>query len=139
MGVILEVLHLIAFLLELIGSVEGIVSLAGIEKLADILLVDFAALALTVGTMVATEAHTLIELYTEPLEALKYILLGTGNKAVGVSILNTENKFAIVLTGKQIVVQCRADTTDMQRTRWARCEPYSYFSFLHLYKMMIRQ
>jgi hypothetical protein len=44
-----------------------------------------------------------------------------------------------VLTGKQIVVQCRADTTDMQRTRWARCEPYSYFSFLHLYKMMIRQ
>lgn len=89
--------------------------------------------------MVATEAHTLIELYTEPLEALKYILLGTGNKAVGVSILNTENKFAIVLTGKQIVVQCRADTTDMQRTRWARCEPYSYFSFLHLYKMMIRQ
>ena len=51
----------------------------------------------------------------------------------------TKDLLAIVLTGKQIVVQCRADTTDMQRTRWARCEPYSYFSFLHLYKMMIRQ
>jgi len=80
--VVLEVFHFGALGFQLLRRVEGIVSLAGTDQLVHVFLVDIAALALTVGTMVASKADTLIKLYAEPSERLQDVLLGTGNKTV---------------------------------------------------------
>ena len=112
-GVVLEVLHLVALLLQLFRRVEGIVGLSGVEQLPDVFLVYITALALPVGTTVSTEADTFIEFYSEPFEALQNIFLGPRNKTMGVGILNTENKFASMLTGKQIVIKGCPYTTNV--------------------------
>ncbi len=112
-GIVLEVLHLVALLLQLFRRVEGIVGLSGVEQLPDVFLVYITALALPVGTAVATEADTFIEFYSEPFEALQNIFLGPRNKTMGVGILNTENKFASMLTGKQIVIKGCPYTTNV--------------------------
>ena len=113
LGVVLEVLYLLALLVELLGGVEGNVGLVGIKQLLDILLVDVATLALAVGTLVATEGHALVELDAEPAERLDDVLLGAGHEAVAVGVFNTEDEVAAMLTGKEIVVQGRAHTANM--------------------------
>ena len=105
-GVVLEVGHLFALRVEFLGGIECDVGLAGVEELLHILLVDIAALALAVGTLVATEADALIELDAEPLEGLDDVLLGSGHKALGVGILNTKDELSAVLTGKEIIRVC---------------------------------
>ena len=67
-GVILEVLYFLALGVELLGGVEGDVSLALVEQLLHVFLVDVAALALTVRAVFSAEAHSFVELYAEPLE-----------------------------------------------------------------------
>ena len=81
-SVVLEVLHLGTLGLELLGRVKGIVSLAGLQQLVDILLIDVAALALTVRTVASTEADTFVEFDSEPSERFQDVFLGTGNKTV---------------------------------------------------------
>ena len=82
MGIILEVLYLLAFCLKLLGRVEGNVCLAGIEQLVDIFSVYRTTLALTVRTMLAAEADTLVKLNAKPSERLYDILLCARNKTV---------------------------------------------------------
>ena len=139
-GVILEVLHFFTLAVEFLGGVEGDVGLTGIEELAHVLLVDIATLALTVGTVVATEAYALVELNAEPLEGFDDIVLSAGHEAIGVGILNAEHHVAAVLAGKEIVVEGGAHTTDMKRARRARRKAHANFSFgchSHLYVCLI--
>ena len=62
MRVVLEVLYLAALLLQFLGRVEGNIGLAVIEQLLHIFLIDVAALTLAVGTLVAAERDSLVEL-----------------------------------------------------------------------------
>ena len=133
MAVVLEVLHLSTLLLQLLRGVEGDVCLAVVQQLLDILLIDVAALALTVGTFVATERDTLVELDTQPLETLDDILLGTGDEARGVGVLNAEHQVAAVLAGKQIIIQSGTYTTNMQSPRGTRCKAHPDSSFCHFH------
>ena len=102
--IILEVLYLCTFGVELLRSVEGDVCLAGIQQLVYVLLVDVAALALAVRTIVSAEAHSLVELDAEPLERLDDVFFSTGYETIGVGILDTEHEIAAVLLGEEIVV-----------------------------------
>ena len=67
-AVVLEILYLLTLCLQLLWSVESDVCLVCIQQLLNILLIDVTALTLTIRTLVATKAHTLIKLYAEPFE-----------------------------------------------------------------------
>ncbi len=111
MGIVLEILNLSTLGLQLLGSIEGDVSLASIEQLVDIFLIDVTTLTLTVRSLGTAEAHTLVEFEAEPAERLDDILLGSGHEAVGVGVLNTKHKVAPMLAGEEIVEQGGAHTT----------------------------
>ena len=81
-GVILEVLYLVALGLQLFGSVERDICFSGFKKLVYIFLIYLTALALTVRTLVATETYAFIKLDSEPTERLQYVFFRTGNKPV---------------------------------------------------------
>ena len=130
-GVILEVLYLLASGFQLFRCVESNVSLAGIQQLTDVFLVNLTTLTLTVRAVFPTEADTFVELDSQPFERVKDILLCTGNEAVGIRIFNTENQFAAMLTGEKVVVQSRTHTADMQGTRRTRCKAHPHISFCH--------
>ena len=131
MGIVLKVLHSLALGGQFLGGVKGYVGLAGIEQLLYILAVNVATLALAVGAMIATKAHTFVKLDAEPLERLYNIVLGSRHKAVGVGVLNAEHHVAAVLARKQIVVKGCAHTANMKWTRGAWCKTHTYFSFRH--------
>ncbi len=127
----LEIVCLLAFGLQFLGRVECDVCLARIEQLFHVSLVDVAAFALSVRAVIASERYTFVKLDAEPSERFDYVFFGSGNETVGVGVLNAEYQIAAVLTGKQIVVQCGAYSTDMQGPRRAWCEAHPYSSFRH--------
>ena len=99
-SVVLEVLRGVARRVEFFGRVEGYVSLAAVKQLVGVFFVNAAAFRLAVGTVFAAEAHTFVELYSEPAERLEYIFFRPGHKAVRVGVFYAENKFAAVLAGE---------------------------------------
>ncbi len=103
-GVVLEVLDLLALGLQLLRGVEGIIGLALVDELVDVFLVDVATLTLTIGTMVAAKRHALVELDAQPFESLDDVILGSGNEAIAVGVLNAEHQIAAMLACEKIVV-----------------------------------
>ena len=116
-GIVLEVGSSLACSLKLLLVIKSIVGLAGIEKHLHIFLIDLATLRLTIGAMIATKGDTFVKLYAEPLERLKDVFLGTRNEALAIGIFNTEQEFAAMLTGKEIVIKTGADAADVKRAR----------------------
>jgi hypothetical protein len=112
-GVVLEILDFGTLGFQLLGGVEGNVSLVGIQQLLNIFIIDVAALTLTVGTFVTSKGYTLVELDAQPLERLDDIFLGTGYETIGVGVLDTEHQIAAVLLGKQIIIQGSTYTANM--------------------------
>ena len=113
MAVVLEVLNLGTLRLQLLWGIEGNIRLIGIQQLLDILFINVATLALTIGTLVATERNAFIELDTQPLKTLDDILLGSRHKTCGVGIFNTEHQIAAMLTGKQVIIECGTYAANM--------------------------
>ena len=102
--VVLEVLYFLALGIELLGRVEGYVGLAVVQQLFHVFLIDVAALALTIRTVLATERHSFVELDAQPVEGLNDIGLSLRNETGGIGILNAEYQVAAMLTGKQIII-----------------------------------
>ena len=111
--VVLEVLNLCTLCFQFLWSVESDIGFVGVEQLFHILTVDVTTLALTVGTLVATERDALVELNAEPLERLDDVFLGTRHETVRVGVLNTEHQIAAVLTGKEVIIQGGTHTANM--------------------------
>ena len=128
MCVVLEVLNLGTLSLKLFRRVESDVSLVGSQQLLYIFLIYAAALALSVRTMFAAEAHALVELDAEPAERFDDILLSARYETVGVGVLDAEYEVAAVLASEEIVVQCCAHATDVQCSCWTWCETHPHFS-----------
>ena len=121
-------LGLLAKNFQLLRCVECVVSPAGINELLCVLEIDLAALALAIGSVRTTYAHTLVNLDAAPFERLNDIILGTRYETLRVGILDTQDHFTTVAASKQIVVKCCTNTAHMQGTCGARCETYSYLS-----------
>ena len=64
------------------------------------------------------------------------VLLGSGNEALRVGILDAEDHRTAVLAGEQIVVKSGADAADVQRARGAGRETHPYF-FSILFKVSV--
>ena len=130
-SVILEIGNLRTLGFQLLRSIESDICLAGIQQHLYILLVYVAAFRLTVRTMFSTKADTLVKRNAQPLERLQYIFFRPRHKPVGIGILNAENQISSMLTGKEIIIQRSAHTTDVQRPRRTRGKTDSDFSFCH--------
>ena len=126
--VVLEVLNFITLGVKLLGRIKGDVGLAGVKQALHVLLIYIAALALAIGTVVAAEAHTLVELNAQPAEALEDILLGAGHEAGAVSVFNTENQLTTMLTGEKIIVKGGTHAADMKGSRGTGGEAYTNVS-----------
>ena len=132
-GIILEILDFLALLRQFFWRVEGDVGFSSIEQQFDILLIDVAAFALSVGAVFSAEADTFVKLYAEPSERLEDIVFRARNEAVGVGVFDAEHEVAAVLACKEIVIEGCADTSDVQRSGGAGCEAHSHFSFRHVF------
>ena len=127
--VVLEILDFRTLRLQFLRSVESHISLAVVKQLLDILPIDVAALRLAVGTEIAALADSFVKFYSQPGECLVYIIFRSRHKAIGVGIFDAKYDVAAMTAGKQVVEQCRADSSNVERTRWRRCKAYSDFSF----------
>ena len=126
--VVLEVLGLLAFLVKFLGGVECYVGLSFAEQLVYILAIYVTSFALAVWAVVASEAHTFVELDAQPSETLYDIVFGSGHKACGVGVFDAENEVATVLACKQIVVEGGAYAAYMKWSGGTWCESHSYFT-----------
>ena len=129
--VVLEVFLFSTLSVQFLGSIECDVSLVLSQELVYIFFVDFAAFALAVWPLVASVTYAFVKLDAEPFEGFDDILFGTGHEALRVGVLDTEHHLAAVLTGKQVVVQCGANTTDMQWACGAGRKAHSDGSIFH--------
>ena len=59
------------------------------------------------------------------------VVFCAGDEACGVSVLNAEDKLAAVLAREEIIIECRADSADMQGTCWTGGEANAYVLFGH--------
>ena len=128
-GIVLEVLDFLTFGLQLFRRIKGDVGFVLSQQLVDILLIDRPTLALPVRAVLAAERDTLVELDAEPAERLDDIFFSSRYEAVAVGIFNAEHHVATMLAGKQVVVQCSAHTTDVQRSRGTGCKSHPHSSF----------
>ena len=87
--IVLEVRNCLTFFLQLSRRVERDVGMTGFQELVDIFLIDIAAFALAVRTVVASEADALVEPDTQPSECLNDVILGAGHETLRVGILDT--------------------------------------------------
>ena len=125
--------------------------MTAVEQLLDILMVDLAALALTIRAVIAHSLNlnltfafrpfvlspflgtqTFVYADTQPIECLEDIFLCTGHETGAVRIFDTKQHIAAVLAGKQIVIQGSAHTADMQRAGRTRRKTYSNSSFHYI-------
>ena len=131
MGIVLEILDFRTLGLQLLGGVEGIIGLARIQQLLHIFLIYMTPFALAIRPELAAEGHTLVELYAQPFEGFDDIFLGSRHETGRVGILDSENQLSAMLTGKEIIVEGRAYTTDVERPRGARCKPHPDCCIVH--------
>jgi hypothetical protein len=94
----------ISFPVVLFGGVENDVGAAFRQKLVAVLFIKVLAVALLIRAEIAAHIVALVELDAAPVERFNNILFGIRHKARLVGVLNTENHFAAVLLGKQIVI-----------------------------------
>ena len=137
MGIILEVGCLGTFGFQLLGRIKGYIGLVLFQEKVNIFLVDITPLALAVRAMISPEGDTLVELDAQPLEGRDNIFLGSRHETRGVSILYAKHEIAPMLAGEQVIIQGRANSSDMQGTRRAGSETHPHFSFFHKVKTRI--
>ena len=129
MAVVLEVLYLRTLGLQFLRGIEGNIGLSRIQQLLDIFLIDFSTLTLTIRPFVASKADTLIKLNAQPLERFDDIFLCPRYETCRIGIFYAEHKVALMLTGKQIIIQGSTHATNVQCPCWTRCETHPDSSF----------
>ena len=130
-GVVLEVGHLLAARLELLGCVESDVGFAFAEQAVHVFLINGPTLGLAIRAVVAADADAFVEPDAQPLERFYDVFLGARHEAVGVGVLDAENEFAAVLAGKEVVVEGGTYAADVERPGRAGCEAHPNFRLSH--------
>ena len=128
-------LHLCTECVQLLGSVESVVSITRLNKLHSIFEINLLALALAIGGVGTTLIYTLVDGDTAPTERVENITLGSLDKAIGVSVLNSKNKITTSTTCKEVVVKGGTNSTHMKWPggAWRKAHSHSSFHiFIHL-------
>ena len=106
--------RLAAPLLQLRGRAAAAVGVAAGQQLLDGGGVELAPLALAQRPLVPVDA--------EPAEGVEQRLLGLPRRALAIGVLDAQDQAAAVAAREGPVEQRRADGSDVQRARGARCE-----------------
>ena len=114
-----------ALRIQFFCCIKGIVSLTLVQKQLGILGIYCLAFALAIRAFVAAESHPFVKVDAEPAEGLDDVFLCTGHKAIGVGVFDAENEFAAVLAGKEVVIECCAHSTDVERAGGRGCETHA--------------
>ncbi len=93
----------LAEVFEFFGSFEGAVGGAVGEEELDVLAVDFGALGLAIGAVGTAEVGAFVPGEAEPAEGVEDLLLGGGDEAGAVGVLDAEDEFAVALAGVEVV------------------------------------
>ncbi len=99
--------------LELFGGLEGAVGGAVGEEDVGVLAVDRGALGLAVWAVGAAAVRTLIPGEAEPVEGVEDHLLGGGDEAGAVGVLDAEDELAAALAGEDVVEQADVCGSDV--------------------------
>src|ERR1700679_3275672 len=93
----------LAEVFELFGSFEGAVGGAVGEEKLDVFAVDFGALGLAIGAVGAAKVGAFVPGEAEPAEGVEDLLLGGGDEAGAVGVLDAEDEFSVALAGVEVV------------------------------------
>ena len=102
-----------ASLLELFGSAEAAVGGAVFEEDLGVLAVDFGALGLAVGSEGAADVGAFVPGEAGPAERVEDHLLGGGDEAGAVGVLDAEDELAVTLAGVDVVEQADVGGADV--------------------------
>ena len=97
-------------------GIEGVVGPPGGEEPLDGRAVILRPLRLAVRAVRATLLGPFIRVEPAPREGLPDVVLGAFDVAILVGVLDPENEGTAGLPGEQVVVECRADASDVEGT-----------------------
>src|SRR5690554_6793470 len=83
------------------GSVEGIIGMTGFDQLFGKLAILYLSFALAIGPIGPFFTWSFIGVYPRPIQAFHHIILGAFHEPVLIRVFDSEDKDALVLTGKK--------------------------------------
>src|SRR5690625_773520 len=123
-------LYLFSHCFQLFRRIESIISISLRYQLFCILPIQFLPFALPVWPVSSALFYTFIRFQTAPSQAVYKVLLCSFYVSLSICIFNTQNKVALMLAGKEIIVQYGAYSSEVQPPCWAGGKTNSYF-FIH--------
>ena len=99
---------------QLFGGLEAAVGVAGFEQEFDVGAVDFGAFGLAVGAEGTADVGAFVPLQAEPAQGVEDHLLGAGDEAGAVGVLDAQHKLAAALAGVEEVEQADVGRADMR-------------------------
>ena len=129
-----------AALFQLFLRAEAVVSVARLDQLLCIGQVQILALRLDVRADRAAHVRAFIPVHAAAAQRVVNDLRRAFHKAHLIRILNAQDEFAPILPGKQIPIQCRAQSAQMHKARRRRRKSCTHFliHFLILLSSMIK-
>ncbi|MNH87003.1 hypothetical protein D3C73_394780 [compost metagenome] len=100
-----------AHLVQLFGGAEAREGVAHVDQLLTILLINIAALALTVWTVRAADVRAFAPVDTQPAQGVEDLLFGLAGRTQLVGVFDPQDELTAVLLGKAVVEQCDVSGT----------------------------
>ena len=116
-----------AALFQLFFRAEAVVSMARLDQLLCIGQVQILALRLDVRADRAAHVRAFIPVHAAAAQRVVNDLRRAFHKAHLIRVLNAQDEFAPVLPGKQIPIQCRAQSAQMHKARRRRRKSCTHF------------
>ena len=116
-----------AALLQLLFRAEAVVSMTRLDKLLCVRQIQILALRLDVRADRAAHVRAFIPVHAAAAQRVVNDLRRALHKAHLIRILNAQDEFAPVLPGKQIPIQCRAQSAQMHKARRRRRKSCTHF------------
>ena len=107
---------------QLLGRVEGVVGVAGFEKLLRVVPVDVLPPGLVIRRVLAFFLRPFIVGESGPGQRTEDVFLGLFHIPALVGVFDAEHERAAVLPSKKVVVQGRPQPADVEQPGWARGE-----------------
>ncbi len=115
-----------AHLVQLFGGAEARESMAHVDQLLGVLLVDLAALALAIRAVRATDVRAFRPGNAQPAQCIKNLLLRLTGRTQLIGVFDPQDEFTAVLLGKAVVEQGDVSSADVgipsRRWRNARAD-----------------
>ena len=112
---------------KFLGSIERLVGVAKCHQLLDVRLIDagLLPLALAIRPVRTVDVRALLETDSDPFEGGNELSLGFGRVASLVGIFDSQDVYAMVMVGKQVLKQRIPQGADMEHPSGTGCKSNS--------------